>query len=217
MDLVDRPRRFRRTAALRRFARETTLDPASFIAPLFVTAGTREKTPIPSMAGHHRWSVDRVGAEAKRLQDLGVGAVILFGLPSAKDATGSSACAADGPVARALAEVMRAAPSLVRIADVCLCEYTEHGHCGVLDRTGASVDNDATLPLLGEAAVAYARAGAHVVAPSAMMDGQVAAIRQALDDAGLPDAAILSYAAKSASAFSNESSSMCSTSSSVSP
>jgi porphobilinogen synthase len=196
-----RPRRLRRTEALRRLARETSLDPAGLIAPLFVKEGRRLKEPIGALEGHFRWSPDLVGEEARRLQDLGVGGVILFGIPDAKDAVGSGAHDPAGPVPQALAAIGHDAPRLARMADVCLCEYTDHGHCGVLDATGASVENDETLPLLGTAAVAYAHAGADVVAPSAMMDGQVAAIRAALDEAGFAETAILSYAAKTASAF----------------
>jgi porphobilinogen synthase len=201
VDLGERPRRLRRTPALRRFARETRLDAANLVAPLFVTEGKRAREPIASLVGHFRWSADLVAEEAQRLRDLGVGAVILFGLPGGKDAQGTAAWAPDGPVAEALRAVGRLAPEVVRIADVCLCEYTDHGHCGVPGRSGESVDNDATLPLLGKAACAYAAAGADLVAPSAMMDGQVAAIRAALDEDGWADTAILSYAAKTASAF----------------
>jgi porphobilinogen synthase len=198
-----RPRRLRRTAGLRRLARETRLDAASLIAPLFVTAAERGRTPIRGLPGAHRLGVADAAEEAARLDALGVGGVLLFGVPETKDAKGSGAHDDRGPVPRALEAIARAAPGLVRMADVCLCEYTDHGHCGVLSEAegGADVDNDATLPLLGRAAVAYGRAGAHVVAPSAMMDGQVASIRDALDEAALPDVAILSYAAKTASAF----------------
>ena len=199
MDRSERPRRLRRTPALRRLARETRLHPAELIAPLFVEAGKGVRTPLPSLPGHFRWSPDTAAEEAKRLQALGVGGVILFGIPSKKDATGSGGFDPKGPVPAALRSIAKAAPDLVRIADVCLCEYTDHGHCGVL--SGDAVDNDATLPLLAKEAVAYAEAGADVVAPSAMMDGQVAAIRRGLDAAGHGSVAILAYSAKTASAF----------------
>ena len=199
MDLRHRPRRLRRTPALRRLARETRLHPADLIAPLFVEHGRGVRTPLPSLPGQTRWSPDTVVEEAQRLAGLGVGAVILFGLPAQKDARGTSGFDPAGPVPEALARLSKATPDLVLMADVCLCEYTDHGHCGVL--AGGDVDNDATLPLLAAEAVAYARAGAHVVAPSAMMDGQVAAIRGGLDAADLSTTAVLAYSAKSASAF----------------
>jgi porphobilinogen synthase len=199
MNPTERPRRWRRTPALRRLARETRLHPAEFIAPLFIEAGSRVKSPLASLPGHFRWSADTVGEEAKRLEGLGVGGVILFGIPATKDAAGSAGWDPKGPVPRALAAIERAAPGLVRMADVCLCEYTDTGHCGVLEHD--DVDNDATLPLLAKEAVAYAQAGADVVAPSAMMDGQVAAIRAELDGAGFGETPILAYSAKTASAF----------------
>ncbi|HEX2882989.1 MAG TPA: porphobilinogen synthase [Candidatus Limnocylindria bacterium] len=195
-----RGRRLRRSAALRDLVRETRLDPAMLVAPLFVTAGTRVREEIGSMPGQYRLSVDRVAAEAERLLAAGIRSVLLFGLPESKDADGSGAWIADGVVQAATRELRRAGgDDLAVIADVCLCEYTSHGHCGVVrDRT---TDNDATLPLLARTAVSLVEAGVDVVAPSAMMDGQVAAIRAALDDAGATEAAILAYAAKHASAF----------------
>ncbi len=199
MTSAERPRRWRRTPALRRLFRETRLHPAELIAPLFVEAGTGIRTPLPSLPGQHRWSPDTVGEEAKRLEALGVGGVILFGIPTTKDAAGSSGWDPKGPVPRALQAIERAAPRLVRMADVCLCEYTDTGHCGVLEHD--DVDNDATLPLLAKEATTYAQAGADVVAPSAMMDGQVAAIREGLDAAGFTETPILAYSAKTASAF----------------
>ena len=199
MDLSERPRRLRRTPALRRLSRETRLHAAEFVAPLFVEIGKGVRKPLASLPGHFRWSPDTAAAEARRLEDLGVGGVILFGVPAKKDALGSGGADPKGPVPAALRAIAKAAPGLVRIADVCLCEYTDHGHCGVL--AGADVDNDATLPLLAEAAVVYAEAGADVVAPSAMMDGQVRAIREELDARAHANVAILAYAAKSASAF----------------
>ncbi|MFV1958685.1 MAG: porphobilinogen synthase [Planctomycetota bacterium] len=201
MDLTERPRRLRRTPALRRLAREVRLDPSGLIAPLFVEAGRGLHEPIASLPGHFRFSPDTVGAEARRLQDLGVGAVILFGIPATQDAQGSAGWDPEGPVPQGLRAIHAAAPGIVRMADVCLCEYTDHGHCGILDDSGASVDNDRTLVMLAREAVTYATAGADVVAPSAMMDGQVAAIREGLDAEGFEGTAILAYAAKTASAF----------------
>jgi porphobilinogen synthase len=197
----ERPRRLRRTPALRRLARETRLHAADLVAPLFVVPDRGARVPIASLPGQARLGPDAAAEEARRLEALGVGGVILFGLPvpAGKDAQGSAAWDPDGPVPRALSAIAQAAPSLVRIADVCLCEYADHGHCGVLAR--GDVDNDATLPLLARAAVAYAEAGADVVAPSAMMDGQVGAIRAALDAAGRSATAVLAYSAKTASAF----------------
>lgn len=202
-----RPRRLRRTASLRRLVRETRLHPADLVAPLFVGSGHGVRAPLASMPGQFRFSPDTVAVEGRRLLDLGVGGVILFGVADRKDDRGISSVATDGPVPQALLALRAACPELVRMADVCLCEYTDHGHCGVLretvgaGETGVDVDNDATLPLLADTAVAYAQAGADVVAPSAMMDGQVAAIRAGLDAAGFSDTPVLSYAAKSASAF----------------
>jgi len=196
-----RPRRTRRTAALRAFVRETSLTVADLIHPLFVVEGSAVRKPIETMPGHAQLSVDQLAAEIAEVRALGVRAVLLFGIPGRKDAVGSAAWDADGPVPRAVAEIKRLAPDTLVIADVCLCEYTSHGHCGVVHDESGVVHNDETLPLLGQAAVCYARAGADIVAPSAMMDGQVAAIRTALDDTGWSDTPILSYAAKHASAF----------------
>ncbi len=197
---IHRGRRLRRSRALRSLIRETRLDPAMLVAPIFVRPGHGVREPIGSMPGQDRLSVDGLAREADRLMAAGIRSVLLFGLPEAKDAEGSGAWADDGIVQAAIRELRRSVgDELAVIADVCLCEYTSHGHCGVL--RDATVDNDATLPLLARAATSLAHAGADVVAPSAMMDGQVAAIREALDEAGLPDAAILAYAAKHASAF----------------
>jgi porphobilinogen synthase len=196
---VHRGRRLRRTAAIRALARETRLAPAQIVAPIFVQTGHGAREPIASMPGHARLSPDLAAMEAAALADLGVGAVLLFGIPDRKDADGTAAWDPDGPVPLAIDRIKDAAPSLVVWADVCLCEYTDHGHCGVLD--GDAVDNDATLPRLARAAVAYATAGADVVAPSDMMDGRVAAIRDALDAAGHAQTVIASYAVKYASAF----------------
>jgi len=194
-----RGRRLRRTPALRSMAQETRLHPSQLVAPLFVCEGRGVRQPIDSMPGHARLSADLAVDEAASLSALGVGSVLLFGIPSTKDAHGSGAWDPDGPVARTIEHLKRQVPELAVWADVCLCEYTDHGHCGVL--TPGSVDNDATLPLLARAAVAYARAGADVIAPSDMMDGRVGAIRAALDAAGFADRVIVSYAAKYASAF----------------
>lgn len=188
-------RRLRRTPALRDLVRETRLHPAILVAPLFIRPGHGIREEIGSMPGQHRLSVDELPAEAHRLIQAGVKSVLLFGLPESKDAEGTAAWADDGIVQQGIRELRRAVgDQLVVIADVCLCEYTSHGHCGVLRDT--SIDNDATLPLLARSAVSLADAGADIVAPSAMMDGQVAAIREAL-----PDTPILAYAAKHASAF----------------
>lgn len=197
---IHRGRRLRRTAALRHLVRETRLDPAMFVAPLFVRPGRGMREPIGSMPGQHRLSVDELGREGERLVAAGIRSVLLFGLPESKDAEGSGAWADDGIVQAGIRELRRTVgDELAVIADVCLCEYTSHGHCGVL--RDASIDNDATLPLLARSAVSLAEAGADIVAPSAMMDGQVAAIRDGLDAAGLTETAILAYAAKHASAF----------------
>jgi porphobilinogen synthase len=195
-----RLRRLRRTPALRALVRETRLHPSMLVAPLFVQPGTGRRNAIGSMPGQARLSADLAGEEATRLAELGVGAVILFGLPGAKDALGSEASNDDGIVQDAFRRIRALELPLVTIADTCLCEYTDHGHCGPLAADG-SVDNDAALVRLAETAVAQARAGADIVAPSAMMDGQVAAIRSALDAAGFGQTAIMAYASKHASAF----------------
>ncbi len=194
-----RLRRLRRTPSMRRLVNETTLSASNFIAPVFVRYGTGITEPVEAMPEVNRYSVDRLGSYVSRLADSGIPAVLLFGIPETKDEVGSGAYASDGVVPEAIAEVKRSAPGLVVAADVCLCEYTSHGHCGVLN--GEEVDNDRTLPLLAKAAVEYARAGADIVAPSAMMDFQVAAIRTALQDAGLGDTVIMGYSAKFASSF----------------
>jgi len=195
-----RPRRLRESPALRRLVRETRLDAAALVHPLFVTAGSGLAEPIVSMPGQSRWTVESLETEIGALSSASLNAVLLFGIPALKDARGSGASDANGPVPRAIAGIQRANSDMIIIADVCLCEYTDHGHCGLVTGDG-QVDNDATLPLLAEAAVAYADAGAHVVAPSAMMDHQVGAIRRALDDAGHRHVAIMAYSAKYASAF----------------
>ncbi len=194
-----RGRRLRRSPALRALVRETRLHPAMLVQPLFVRAGHEVREEIGAMPGQFRLSADRLASEADRLRRGGVRSVLLFGLPRTKDAEGSGAWADDGIVQQAVRELRAADPELAIIADVCLCEYTSHGHCGVL--RGEVVDNDATLELLARTAVSQAAAGADIVAPSAMMDGQVAVIRAALDGAGHAETAILAYAAKHASAF----------------
>ena len=201
--MARRPRRLRATAGLRRLARETRLSPDRFIYPIFVHELGPEVQPVEAMPGVVRWPVERVEEPAQQALAEGVGAVLLFGIPQAKDARGSGADAPDGVVQRAVRRLKARLPELVVITDVCLCEYTEHGHCGILvERRGrVEVDNDATLHRLAATAVSHAEAGADMVAPSAMMDGQVAAIRQALDGAGLEDVPIMAYSAKFASAF----------------
>jgi porphobilinogen synthase len=194
-----RPRRLRRGEPLRRLVRETRVQPAELIQPLFCVTGSGIREPVASMPGVERLSVDRLAAEAKEIESLGLGGVILFGIPDHKDATGSGAWDDDGIVQASIRAIKDATPDLLVIADVCLCEYTDHGHCGVFD--GSDVRNDETLPLLAQTAVSVARAGADVVAPSDMMDGRVAAIREALDTSSLEQTPILSYAAKYASAF----------------
>ncbi|MGQ9584113.1 MAG: porphobilinogen synthase [Anaerolineae bacterium] len=194
-----RMRRLRKTAPLRRMVRETVLEPGDFIYPLFVVPGEKVREEIPSMPGQYRFSVDLLPAEVEEALTLGIPAVILFGIPEEKDEVASGAYAADGIVQRAVRALKRSVPEVVVITDVCLCEYTSHGHCGLV-RDG-DVDNDATLELLARTAVSHAEAGADVVAPSDMMDGRVAAIRRALDENGFALTPILSYAAKYASAF----------------
>jgi len=196
-----RPRRLRRTSALREALGETSLRAAQLVHPLFVREGSATEKPIVSMPGHAQRTVDRLDKELDTAGELGIRSVLLFGIPEMKDDHGTGAWDASGPVPRAIAKIKQRDGTVTVIADVCLCEYTSHGHCGVLDGVTHTVANDATLPLLARAAVAYADAGADIVAPSAMMDGQVAAIRAALDDAGHTDVAILAYAVKYASAF----------------
>jgi porphobilinogen synthase len=194
-----RLRRLRRTEGLRRLTRETRLSRDDLVLPLFAVEGRGVREPVASMPGVHRFSIDQLADEAKAVADLGIPAVILFGVPAAKDARGSGADAADGIAQRAVEAVRRAAPDLCVVTDVCLCEYTDHGHCGLVE--DGEVRNDPSLARLAAAAVSHARAGAHVVAPSDMMDGRVGAIRAALDAASFADVAILAYAAKFASAY----------------
>ena len=195
-----RLRRLRRTAPLRALVRETRLHPRQLVAPLFVQPGRATRAPISSLPGVSRLSPDEAVVEARRLAALDIGAVILFGLPAAKDPIGTGAWVEDGIVQETLGRIREAGLDLVLIADTCLCEYTDHGHCGPVD-AGGSVINDEAIARLAETAASQARAGADVVAPSAMMDGQVAAIRTGLDDAGFSETPILAYAAKTASAF----------------
>jgi len=194
-----RPRRLRVTSTLRRMVSETALAPDDFIYPLFVVHGAGVRRPISSMPGICQLSVDEAVAEAGQALGLGIPAVLLFGVPAVKDAVGSENFADDGIVQQATRALKAANPGLLVIVDLCMCEYTDHGHCGII-RDGR-VDNDATLEILGRAAVTYARAGADLIAPSGMMDGMVAAIRAALDAAGFGETGIFSYAVKYASAF----------------
>jgi porphobilinogen synthase len=195
----ERPRRLRRTERLRAMVRETTVSPANLIYPLFVAPGEGLRREIPSLPGCFHLSVDEVAREAEEVERLGIGGVILFGLPSAKDPVGSEGYADDGVVQKAVRAIRAACRELLVVTDVCLCEYTSHGHCGVVE--DGEVQNDPTLALLARMAVSHARAGAHIVAPSDMMDGRVGAIREGLDEAGFAALPILSYAAKYASAF----------------
>jgi porphobilinogen synthase len=190
----------RRTAPLRRLIRETRLDPGQLILPVFVRSGADRRIEVASMPGVAQTSVDEMLRDAAAAAEAGVGGMILFGIPDHKDATGSGGWDEYGAVQQGVRALKREFPELVVITDVCMCEYTDHGHCGVLNEHGV-VDNDATLPLLARVAVSHAAAGADVVAPSDMMDGRIGAVRAALDAAGQSDTAILSYAAKYASAF----------------
>ncbi|CAN5795946.1 porphobilinogen synthase [soil metagenome] len=192
-------RRLRATEGLRRMVRETVLLPGDFIYPLFVTHGHGVRREISSMPDVFQLSVDQLASEAEELRSLGVGAVLLFGIPEAKDSVGSDAYHGHGIVQQAIHELKRVDPELVVMGDVCMCEYTDHGHCGILQ--GETIDNDATLEYLGRIAVAQAEAGVDVVAPSDVMDGRVAVMRQALDRAGFSNLPIISYAAKYASGF----------------
>jgi porphobilinogen synthase len=195
-----RLRRLRGSSTVRAMLRETSLEARHLIHPIFVAESLAEPRAIASMPGHSQLPIKRVAGEAGEAAALGIGSVLLFGIPGGKNASGSGAWSANGPVPEAIRAITASMPDVVVIADVCMCEYTSHGHCGVLDARH-QVDNDATLESLARAAVAYADAGAHVVAPSAMMDHQVAAIRSALDEAGHSSVAILAYSTKFASAF----------------
>lgn len=198
-EMIQRPRRLRSSEALRRMVRETRMDKSSLIYPLFVKEGTGIEEEIPSMEGQYRFSLDRLPYELERLEKAGVSSVMLFGIPDKKDAVGSGAYASDGIVQRALEEAKKRFPGLYYITDVCMCEYTSHGHCGVL--CGHEVENDQTLELLAKTALSHVQAGADMVAPSDMMDGRVGAIRRCLDKNGYKETPIMSYAVKYASAF----------------
>ena len=199
MDLIQRPRRLRGSENLRKMVRETRMDKSSLIYPLFVKEGTGIEEEIPSMEGQFRYSVDRLPFELERLQNAGVNSIMLFGIPNHKDEVGSGAYDPNGIVQKALREAKKQFPDMYYITDVCMCEYTSHGHCGVL--CGHDVNNDATLELLAKTAVSHVEAGADMVAPSDMMDGRVRAIREALDANRHYGAPIMSYAVKYASAF----------------
>ena len=199
MDLIQRPRRLRGSENLRKMVRETRMDKSSLIYPLFVKEGTGIEEEIPSMEGQFRYSVDRLPFELERLQNAGVNSIMLFGIPDHKDEVGSGAYDPNGIVQKALREAKKQFPDMYYITDVCMCEYTSHGHCGVL--CGHDVNNDATLELLAKTAVSHVEAGADMVAPSDMMDGRVAAIRKELDLGGYTNIPIMSYAVKYASAF----------------
>jgi len=194
-----RTRRLRQSPALRAFARETSLSASDFIYPLFVIEGEGIRNEISSMPGQFQLSLDNLDAELDEMIALGIPAVLLFGIPTEKDEIGSGAWAEDGIVQRAVRHIRERAPQMLIITDVCACEYTSHGHCGII--VDGSVDNDQTLPLLAKTALSHARAGADIVAPSDMMDGRVSIIRHALDDAGFVNTPIMSYAAKYASAY----------------
>jgi porphobilinogen synthase len=196
---TQRPRRLRRSEALRGLVRETRLAAAGLIYPMFVCPGTNVRKEVSSMPGVHQQSADRIVEECREVEALGLPGVILFGLPESKDARGTSSLSAQGVVQRAIEGIRKANLKLLVITDVCLCEYTDHGHCGVIEN--GDVANDATLPILAAQALSHARAGADIVAPSDMMDGRVAAIREALDGHKFSDIAILAYAAKYCSGF----------------
>ena len=199
MDMLVRPRRLRGNQTIRKMVRETRIDKASLIYPMFVIDGENIEEEIATMPGQFRYSVDRMPYELERLEKAGVSQVMLFGIPAVKDEVGSQAYAPDGIVQRALKEAKRQFPNLYYITDVCMCEYTSHGHCGLLK--GQQVDNDSTLELLAKTAVSQVEAGADMVAPSDMMDGRILALRTALDQKGYLDIPIMSYAVKYASAF----------------
>lgn len=196
---LTRPRRLRKTEAIRRLVRETNLCASDFIYPVFVVHGTNVREEIPSMPGQYRLSVDELCKEALEVQRIGILGILLFGLPKSKDETGSEAYAPDGIVQQAVRELKSCVPDIIVVTDVCLCEYTSHGHCGIV-RDG-EILNDETLEVLAKTAISHAQAGADIVAPSDMMDGRVRAIRTALDEGKFFDTAIMSYAAKYASAF----------------
>lgn len=199
MDMTIRPRRLRKSETLRKMVRETRMDKSSLIYPLFVKEGENIEEEIPSMEGQYRYSIDRLPYELERLQKAGVDKVMFFGIPDVKDEVGSQAYVEDGIVQKAIREAKKQFPDMYLITDVCMCEYTSHGHCGVL--CGHDVENDKTLELLAKTALSHVQAGADMVAPSDMMDGRVAAIRHILDENNYKDTPIMSYAVKYASAF----------------
>ena len=211
MSLAVRPRRLRISPAIRDLTRENTLAPADFIYPLFVRHGEKQRVPIESMPGQSQLTVDLLADEAREIHDLGIRAVILFGIPEAKDACGSDNYSDSGIIPRAIRAIKESAPELLVISDMCFCEYTDHGHCGIINSPDHDhynprlpqgyLLNDATLELLGRASAVHARAGADIIAPSGMLDGMVAAIRSALDTDGFAHTAIMSYAVKAASVF----------------
>ena len=194
-----RPRRLRKNEAIRRLVRETQLSASDFVYPLFISETIDEPEPIESMPGIFRYPLSNAAGEAKKVYEEGIPAVILFGMPKVKDATGSTSLNDDGIIQKAIIDIKKANPELIVITDVCLCEYTDHGHCGVIH--GNDVDNDATLEVLAAQAVSHAKAGADIVAPSDMMDGRVEAIRTALDENGFKNISIMAYSAKYCSAF----------------
>jgi len=196
---ISRPRRLRKSAALRRLVQETRLNPSNFIYPLFVSEIIDSPTPIGSMPGINNFPLKNIAAEADRAFKLGIPAVLLFGTPAAKDPTGSESLKADGIIQKAVAEIKSKNPELLVVTDVCLCEYTDHGHCGIIKDN--DVDNDSTLEVLARQAVTHSKAGADIIAPSDMMDGRVGAIRSALDENGFSEIPIMAYSAKYCSAF----------------
>lgn len=198
--MIKRPRRLRVSGPIRAMVQETRLCARELIAPLFAVEGTGVKREIPSLPGQYHFSVDMLAAEVKEIASLGVGGVLLFGIPDQKDAVGTGAWAEDGIVQRALRSIKREFPDMVVITDLCMCEYTDHGHCGILKENGY-VDNDETLDYLCKIAVSQAKAGADIIAPSDMMDGRVGAIRRALDENGFVNVSIMSYSAKYASSY----------------
>lgn len=199
MELIKRPRRLRANPVIRKMVRETRMDQSSLVYPIFIAEGENKKEEITSMPGQYRYSVDRMGEKLSRLQEAGISSVLLFGIPEHKDETGSGAYAPDGIIQRALRQAKQDFPQLYCITDLCMCEYTSHGHCGIL--CGEDVDNDKTLEYLAKIAVSQAQAGADLIAPSDMMDGRVSAIRRALDRNGFTNTPVMAYSAKFASAY----------------
>ena len=194
-----RPRRLRKNENFRRMVRETKLSVDNLVYPLFATFGKNVKKPISSMPGHFQMSVDNIVKEAEKARDLGIPAILLFGIPDKKDESASGAFIREGVIQQAVKKIKDKTPGIMVVTDVCLCEYTSHGHCGMIEK--GDVDNDITIEILAETAVSHAKAGADMVAPSAMMDGQVGAIREALDEAGYDNLPIMAYSAKYASCF----------------